>query len=546
MRTSGVLMHISSLPSPYGIGTMGKAAYEFVDFLKEAGQTYWQILPLGQTGFGDSPYQSCSTYAGNPYFIDLDMLVEEGYLAKEDLDAITWCEREDRIDFGGLYSKRYPVLRKAFEVFKENLPADYDPFCWEQGEWLENYALFMAIKNDKNGASWDVWEPDLKAREPEAIAAAKKKLGMEMFFWKMLQYFFFRQWKALKAYANEKGIKIIGDLPIYVARDSVDVWSNAQLFDLDEDCNPKEVAGCPPDAFSEDGQLWGNPLYRWGEMRKDGYRWWMNRLRHMYGFYDVVRIDHFRGFESYFCIPAGDETAKNGYWRKGPGLEFFDTMKFALGDVQVFAEDLGYLTPGVRKMLRGSGYPGMKVLQFAFDDNHDNEYLPHNYIRNCVAYTGTHDNDTNVGWLRSLSKEKHARVADYLHLDKKEGMSWGMMRAIWASSADTAIVTMQDLLGLPGTARMNMPSTSGINWLWRAKPGYLKKGLAEKIYACCMKYSRLGYSEDSSWLNAEDDTTPIGEKLPVKKKEETVIAEAASDSVVKETAEEEIAEAEEA
>ncbi len=512
MRTGGILMHITSLPSPYGIGTMGKEAYEFVDFLEAAGQSFWQILPLGQTGFGDSPYQCCSTFAGNPYLIDLDTLKREGYLTKKEITSVDWGTKEDKIDFGGLYEKRYPVLRKAFKRFSRHIPEDYDAFCWSQGQWLEDYALFMAIKTENDGASWDRWERSLRLREPEAIEKAKKRLGTEMFFWKMLQYFFFKQWRALKAYANGKGIRIIGDLPIYVARDSADTWANPELFDLDEEGIPTEVAGCPPDAFTAKGQLWGNPLFRWRRMREDGYSWWINRVRRTQEFFDVIRIDHFRGFDAYYCVPYGHEDAVHGYWRKGPGLELFRTLRNALGDVDIIAEDLGFLTPSVRKMLRESGYPGMRVLQFAFGGDPCSEYLPQNYVRNCIAYTGTHDNHTIKGWVKTLTPEEQERAAAYIRLNRKEGWCWSMMRAIWSSVADTAIVTMQDLLELPGDARMNEPSTLGKNWMWRAKPGYLTKELAEKLHQTMEMYRRLP-EQNALPEESPGSPVPLGERL---------------------------------
>ncbi|MDD6212364.1 MAG: 4-alpha-glucanotransferase [Clostridiales bacterium] len=511
MRKSGILMHISSLPSPYGIGTMGKAAYEFVDFLERTGQSYWQILPLGQTGFGDSPYQSCSTFAGNPYFIDLDLLAEDGYLKQEELDEVTWCEKETQVDYGNLYRNRYTLLRKVFQIFKENIPEDYDAFCWQQGQWLEDYALFMAVKMDLNGASWDTWESDLRKRVPEAVSAAKQKLGMEMFFWKMLQYFFFRQWLRLKKYANDKGIQIIGDLPIYVAADSSDTWANPELFDLDEEGIPREVAGCPPDGFSPDGQLWGNPLFLWGKMQQDGYSWWMNRIRHTFGFFDVIRIDHFRGFESYYCIPGGDETARNGFWRKGPGRDFFRVLREQMGDVPIIAEDLGFLTSAVRKMLKEAGYPGMKILQFAFDGRPDNEYLPHNYPNHSVAYTGTHDNDTNEGWLETAPEKEKKRMMSYLSLkDLKDG-NWEMLKAIWASPSDTAIACMQDILGLSGSARMNKPSTSEGNWSWRMAPGYGSEELEKRLYELTREYNRLPRREE---IWPEEIFVAVGERIP--------------------------------
>lgn len=490
MRSSGILMHISSLPSPYGIGTMGKEAYKFVDFLVKSSQSYWQVLPICPTSYGDSPYQSFSSFAGNPYFIDLEKLCEDKLLTKAECQAYQWGEDITSIDYGLLYQNRYPLLHKAFERFRERLPEDYDGFCWGQAEWIEDYALFMALKDSHNGAAWSEWEDDIRFRRPEAIANAKRELAQEMFFWKMVQYLFYKQWNELKSYANEKGIKIIGDVPIYVAMDSADVWANPHLFYLNENLYPVEVAGCPPDAFSADGQLWGNPLFRWDVMKQDGYRWWVKRMEKTSKLFDVIRIDHFRGFESYYAIPYGQDTARGGHWCQGPGIELFRVIENELGRLHVIAEDLGYLTDSVRQMLAESGYPGMKLFQFAFDSREDSDYLPHNYTQNCVVYAGTHDNDTILGWMESAPKECADYAKEYLRLDKEEGYHWGMMRAVWASVGDTTVVTMQDLLGLGSACRMNMPSTLGGNWVWRMKPGAADAKLAKKISKQMELYKR--------------------------------------------------------
>ena len=506
MRKSGVLMHITSLPSPHGIGTMGAEARKFIDFLEEAGQSCWQVLPLGPTSYGDSPYQSCSTYAGNPYLIDLETLQEEGYLEAEEIAAADWKQDPEKVDFATLYKKRYPLLRIAFERFRQHLPEDYDAFCWEQGEWLEEYALFMAIKTEREGKAWDTWEDSLRLRDPEAIAAAKKELGMEMFFWKSLQYLFFKQWNALKEYAHSKGIQIIGDIPIYVAMDSADVWSAPWYFSLDEDRRPLEVAGCPPDVFSEDGQLWGNPVYRWDILAHDGYDWWKRRLRHSLQIYDVLRIDHFRGFDSYFCIPFGDKTARYGYWRKGPGMHFFRAMEESLGVMPLIAEDLGFLTPSVQKLLRDSGYPGMKVLQFAFGGDETNCYLPHHHVTKSVIYTGTHDNQTNNGWWENISRKERQDAREWLHAPRTEKPNHMMMRAAMESVCETCILTMQDLLDLGAEARMNEPSTLGKNWMWRALPGFTE-GLAAGLKELTKRYDRLP--------KAEEELKPEGEEIPL-------------------------------
>ena len=491
MRASGVLMHISSLPGDTGIGTLGKEAYEFVDFLKNSGQTYWQVLPLCPTSYGDSPYQSFSTFAGNPYFIDFELLCDDGLLKKSDYEKIKWSENPEKIDFDLLYENRFNVLKKAFDNFNQS-DSIYIDFCDYNSFWLDDFALYMALKNKFHGLSWNEWPQDFKTRKEKIVSTAKLEMKEDIEFQKFVQYIFFKQWNVLKNYANENGIKIIGDIPIYVAGDSADVWANPKQFLLDEDCNPIEVAGCPPDAFSEDGQLWGNPLYNWEYMKDDGYLWWKNRIEHMCKMCDVIRIDHFRGFESYYCIPADSKTAKIGEWRKGPGVEFFREIERSIGKKDIIAEDLGYLTPAVKKMLKQSKYPGMKVLQFAFDTDEENDYLLHNFTKNSVAYAGTHDNDTIIGYMTKTAPRKtRKRAKEYLRLSKREGYNWGFMKAIWSSNSDTAIVTMQDLLGLGNEARMNFPSTVTDNWQWRAKPDYLTDELTEKLLYYTNLYQRI-------------------------------------------------------
>lgn len=487
MRSSGILMHISSLPSPYGIGTMGKEARNFVDFLVKSAQTYWQVLPICPTSYGDSPYQSFSSFAGNPYFIDLDTLCKEGLLKKKECESYSWGTDSQEVDYGILYENRYPLLHMAYERFLKNIPADYNTFCEEQEDWLEDYALFMALKDANDGNAWSQWEKEIKLREPEAIKRAEKELSEEINFWKMIQYLFYKQWNALKLYANEKGIQLIGDVPIYVAMDSADVWANPNQFYLDKNLNPIDVAGCPPDAFSKDGQLWGNPLFRWDVMKKEEYKWWTKRMEKMSRLFDVIRIDHFRGFDSYYAIPFGEKTARNGEWRVGPGIELFRTIDKKLGKLNVIAEDLGFLTDSVRKLLADSGYPGMKLLQFAFDASEDSDYLPHNYPKNCVVYAGTHDNDTIMGWLKDAPKACVSYAKEYLKMDKEEGYNWGIMRGVWASVGDMAIVTMQDILGIGSEGRMNIPSTLGCNWKWRMKAGAIDKKMAARI----CKYTKI-------------------------------------------------------
>lgn len=490
MRTSGVLMPISSLPSPYGIGTMGKAARKFIDFLDKSGQTYWQILPICPTSYGDSPYQSFSSFAGNPYFIDLEYLCKDGLLKKSECESFDWGGSEKYVDYGTMYESRYALLKKAYARFEKKLPEDYKEFCKNEAEWLEEYALFMALKDANNGVAWLEWEKDLKFRKPEAIETAKKKYAQDIEFYCMLQYLFFKQWKELKAYANSKGIEIIGDVPIYVALDSADVWANPTQFYLDKDLDPIEVAGCPPDAFSEDGQLWGNPLFRWDVMKKDDYAWWTKRISAMADLYDIVRIDHFRGFDSYYAIPAKDDTAKNGKWKEGPGMDLFRTLEKKLGKLPIIVEDLGFLTPSVHKLLKDSGFPGMKVIQFAFDSREDSDYLPHNYPEHCVVYTGTHDNDTCMGWMKTAPKPAVKYAKEYLNLTKEEGYNWGLMRGAWSSVAEMAIVPMQDLIGLGSEARINTPSTIGNNWKWRATEDQINTKLAKRLYKYMVMYGR--------------------------------------------------------
>ena len=491
MRKSGVLMHISSLPSPHGIGSMGKPARDFVDFLDKAGQAYWQILPVCPTSYGDSPYQSFSTFAGNPYFIDLDELCKAGYLKRKEYAGIDWESEPDRVNYEALYNKRYVVLRKAAERFLENPEDGYKEFCHDNKSWIYDYALFMALKDANDGQAWSKWDKDLRLRKKEAMESAKEQYAEEIRFYKMLQYLFYKQWNELKAYANEEGIEIIGDVPIYVAGDSADVWANPDQFYLDENLEPIEVAGCPPDAFSDDGQLWGNPLFRWDVMKKDGYTWWTRRIKAMSELYDIIRIDHFRGFDSYYAIPAKDDTAKNGQWKEGPGMDLFTELEKKLGKLPIIVEDLGFLTPSVHKLLKDSGFPGMKVIQFAFDSREESDYLPHTYTNHCVVYTGTHDNDTVMGWMKTAPKASVKYAKEYLNLTKEEGYNWGMMRAAWSSVADMAIVPMQDILGLGSEARINTPSTLGENWKWRATPEQIDTKIAKKLHHYMQMYGRV-------------------------------------------------------
>ena len=491
MRRAGILMPLSSLPSPHGIGTMGAAAKDFVDFLVKAGQAYWQILPVCPTSYGDSPYQSFSTFAGNPYFIDLDLLAKAGLLQPEEYESIDWESTPGCVNYGALYKKRYAVLHKACARLLAAPPADYADFLAKNAFWLSDYALFMALKDAHNGVCWQQWEEPLRRREPETLAAARAKYAADIDFWQAVQYLFYTQWHDLKAYANAQGIEIIGDLPIYVAEDSVDVWSCPQEFQLDENLVPTEVAGCPPDGFSATGQLWGNPLFDWDAMAANGYAWWVRRIRHLCGIYDVLRIDHFRGFAGYYAIPYGDKTAENGRWRTGPGYALFAAVKKELGSPRIIAEDLGFLTDDVRALLKECAYPGMKVLEFAFDSRDGGDYRPHSYPTNCIAYTGTHDNEPVDGWFGTALPDDIERAIQYLNLTKEEGMNWGMMRGIWSSVADLAVVQAQDVLGLGHEARMNTPATLGGNWCWRALPGaaFLRRllGFCRLFFFLCVE-----------------------------------------------------------
>ena len=485
MRESGMLLPISALPSEYGIGCFSKEAYEFVDMLKECGQSLWQILPLGPTGYGDSPYQSFSTFAGNPYFIDLETLTEDGLLKREECEGVDFGS-DETIDYEKLYNTRFNVLKLAYQrAMKRGVQAseEYEAFLKEHEGWLHEYAMFMAVKDYFGGKSFQEWDENIRRRTPLAVAYYGEKLKKEIEFYEFIQFLFFKQWTALKQYANSRGIRIIGDIPIYVAYDSADTWGDTRWFQLDEDQAPIAVAGCPPDGFSEDGQLWGNPLYQWEYHKKNGYQWWIERIRHCFRLYDIVRIDHFRGFDEYYSIPFGEKTAKNGQWKKGPGIELFKAVENELGKLPIIAEDLGFLTDSVRALLKESGYPGMKVLQFAFDSREESDYLPHNYERNCVVYTGTHDNNTIRGWYQELNEADKRLAVDYLNnASSKEALiHWDYIALAMRSVADTCIIPVQDYLGLPKEARINTPSTLGGNWLFRMQKNAFDQKTIDKI-----------------------------------------------------------------
>ena len=512
MRESGILMPVSSLPGPYGIGCFGAEALKFVDFLAAAGQKIWQILPLSPTGYGDSPYQSCSAFAGNPYFIDLDALKAEGLLTAAQLKAEKWGEKPLEIDYGTLYTSRYAVLREAYAAWRKQCadkhgcafyyPDDYYAFTLANEDWLDDYALYMALKTANKMKSWTEWPREYRLREEQALNAFREEYEEEIGFWKFLQYKFATQWKKVKDYANEKGVKILGDIPIYVSADSVDAWVGGQLFELNPDGSFARVAGCPPDYFSADGQLWGNPLYNWPYHKQTGYAWWVKRVRHALGIYDLLRIDHFRGFDTYWAIPAGSPTAKTGKWEIGPRMELFNALKDALGDLPIIAEDLGDLCQSVRDLLADSGFPGMKVLQFAFGGG-DNEYLPHNHVKNSVVYPGTHDNTTLNDWWETTASEKEKTfAAGYFHLTpykptakelaavKPDEARVAMLRAAMGSVADRAIIPMYDWLGLGAEAHLNTPGKLGGNWTWRAAEGFETKKLAEEILSETEVYCR--------------------------------------------------------
>ena len=485
-RTSGILLHPTSLPSPYGIGDLGRSAYEFIDFLAQAGQHLWQVLPLTHTGFGDSPYQSFSAFAGQPLLISPAYLQELQLVSQDDLNS---CPQGDptQVDYGAVIPWKNGLLRKAFQSFQEgrasHLNWDFENFCREQDAWLSDYSLFMSMKDCHEGRCWLDWPEDCRRPDPDKKAALRAELTNESRFYAFVQFLFFREWMDLKRYANEKGVRIIGDIPIYVAFDSADTWANPELFQFDENGLPTAVAGCPPDAFSATGQLWGNPLYAWDYHKKTGYDWWMKRVACCFKLYDIIRIDHFRGFDEYYAIPYGDETAENGEWMPGPGMDLFRTMKETLGDLPIIAEDLGFLTDTVRQLLKDSGYPGMKVLEFAFVAGEDSDYLPHNYDKNCVVYTGTHDNDTLQGWYQTLSEEDKEMTKEYLNnpYTPDEEVHWDFISLAMRSVADTCIIPVQDYLGLGNKARINMPSTLGSNWMWRMKKGAFTDELIKKI-----------------------------------------------------------------
>ena len=493
-RSSGILFHPTSLPGKYGIGTLGKEAYAFIDFLKKSKQKLWQIFPLGPTGYGDSPYQSFSSFAGNPYLIDFDLLIEAHLLSEEDLKDIFFGENEEYIDYGAIYNQKYPLLRKAYENFKSSdnneMKGSLENFKRENSSWLNDYSLYISLKNHFNGLPWNEWAQDIKNREEASMHQYRSELADDIEYHNFIQFLFFKQWGDVKRYANENGIKIIGDIPIFVAADSSDAWANPEIFLFDKERKPVKVAGVPPDYFSATGQLWGNPLYNWEKLKDTNYSWWVERVRANLSTCDIIRIDHFRGFEAYWAVPYGDDTAINGQWEPGPGIDLFNAIKSQLGELPIIAEDLGLMTQGVIDLREATGFPGMKILGFAFDSGEENDYLPHTYTKNCVVYTGTHDNDTLVGWFQKAKEEDRQFARDYLNSRADDEIHWDAIRGAWSSVACMAISPVQDFLGLGSEARINTPGVAAGNWQWRLKHGVLTDELAERIAKLTRVYSR--------------------------------------------------------
>ena len=505
-RAAGVLLPVFSLPSPYGVGTFGRAAYDWIDFLSLAGQKYWQVLPLVPTGFGDSPYQSFSAFAGNPYFVDLDALVEEELLTHEECTSLNWGKDEHRLDYDAVAAGRDVLLRKAFSRFKDR--EKLEEFAKKQAAWAEDYALFMAIKTKINASAWTDWDEDIRERGPKTISRLRERLSEDIDYHLFVQYKFHEQWQALKSYAGRKGIGIIGDIPIYVAMDSADTWGHRDIFLLDKDGRPTFLAGTPPDAFSKTGQFWGNPLYDWTELEARGYDWWIERMRACLELYDIVRIDHFRGFESFYSIPAESQTAMSGSWVEGPGMGLIKTLNKKLDSGRIIAEDLGLLTDEVRKLLKDSGYPGMKVLQFAFSPYEESDYLPHKHIESCVVYTGTHDNDTTRGWFSLGTPGDIKKALDYLGADGIHGGCKAFVRAALSSVAMLAIIPIADYLGLGRDARINTPSTlSKDNWSWRMSTTAASQKAANEILRLTKLYGRLSIPPKETPETHQDDET---------------------------------------
>ncbi len=494
MRSSGILYPIFSLPSRYGIGCISKEAYEFIDFLKEAGQTYWQILPVGPTGYGDSPYQPFSAFAGNPYFIDFEDLISQDLLKWHDVDSINWGDNVEDVDYGALYNNRYAVLRLAYDRFleeKKDQEKEFVNFVKKESYWLEDYALYMVIKELHKGKSWLDWEDEYRTRDKKTLNKVLKENEDELGFFYFVQYEFFTQWHKLHEYAKEKKIQIIGDMPFYLSLDSADVWAHSEVF-LMEDGKPTHVAGCAPDAFSPTGQLWGNPVYDWKQLDKDHYKWWIQRIKKNYDYFDVIRVDHFHGFCDYYAIPYGDETAENGVSKEGPRMKFFDAVRKEIPDLRMIAEDLGTITKENVQFLKDSGLPGMKILEYAFT-SYDSLYLPFYYDKDCVVYTGTHDNATVREYLETLDEGQINYLRSYLNSMNTDygALTWDFIREAYRSVADTCIIPIQDFLVKGKEARLNTPGTFGTNWRWRVVPNFLSSELAHSIKKLTETYGRL-------------------------------------------------------
>ncbi|MCL2057317.1 MAG: 4-alpha-glucanotransferase [Oscillospiraceae bacterium] len=490
MRQCGILLHITSLPGKGGCGTMGKGARRFVQFLQASGQSAWQVLPLTPPAVCNSPYSSYSVFAGNPYLIDLPALVEEGLLPGEDLPALPDGKAE--ADFNWCEENQLPVLRKAFVYSGGALEAKINRFKLRNQFWLPDYAMFMSLKGAFSGKGYMDWPEQFRHRRADALEYAARELADETAFWEYVQFIFFRQWMSLKRYANTRGIRLIGDMPIYVDGDSSDVWANSQVFALDKDLRPEFVAGVPPDAFSEDGQLWGNPLYNWKYLKRTGYKWWAQRLRYAGVLYDAVRIDHFRALANYWAVPKGSKTAKSGSWVKGPGMGFIRAVRRAAPDLELIAEDLGLLDDRVRGLLRDSGLPGMKILQFAFSTEEESSYLPHNFIQNCVGYIGTHDNDTLQGWMKSSPPDQVDFARRYFGITDDSEAHLAFLRGLYATPAELVLAAMQDVLGLPAGARMNRPGIADGNWAWRLTDGQIDAQTAKKLRREAQTFCRIG------------------------------------------------------
>ena len=493
-RGAGILLPVYALPSQYGIGTLGQEALDFIDFLKKSGQKYWQVLPAGPTSIGDSPYQNYSAFAGNPYFIDLELLRREGLLKKNNYEKRDWGGHPGYVDYGHVFENRFKVLRIAFGNSEHKETEAFKKFEEDNAFWLDDYALFMAVKGYFEGSCWLDWKEDIRLHEEKAVAQYREKLGYDIDFWKFVQFKFFEQWDRVKSYANENGVEIIGDMPIYVALDSADTWVYYEQFQLDEGHNPEKVAGVPPDAFSDEGQLWGNPLYNWDAMEKDGFTWWKNRMKTAAKLYDAVRIDHFIGIVRYYAIPAGSENGMKGEFHWGPGKKLTDALIEAAGETKIVAEDLGVIIDEVRELKAEAGFPGMKVLEFGFDSDEKNDYLPHNYEANSIVYAGTHDNETLAGWLNHISGYTKEHLMDYLAIaDEEEYEKTALdkvIRMAYGSVSSVAILQMQDILGLGNEARTNEPSTIGYNWKWRLQPGQLTEKNAEYLKKLTVLYRR--------------------------------------------------------